>query len=148
LPAGTPIVVVKHRDGVAETKTSNAATAPTLANVPVVVLVNGDTSSSAELLTAAVQEGRHATVVGSHTFGKWTVQQLDDLSNGYAIKYTTALFTSPSGHSYEGTGLVPDVEVDLDTKAAEKAWAMPEIEKRLTIDSQLRTALSLARTQL
>ena len=48
------------------------------------------------------QELRHATVVGSRTKGKWTVQKLDDLPNGYAIKYTMALFTSPVGQELRG----------------------------------------------
>ena len=80
-----------------------------------------DTASSAELLTAALQELRHATVVGSHTKGKWTVQTIDDLSNGYAIKYTIGVFTSPSGRSFEGTGLTPDVEVDQSGEARDRA---------------------------
>ena len=120
-----------------------AKTTPVLPNVPVAVLVDHDTASSAELLTAALQELRQATVVGSKTQGKWTVQTLDDLPNGFALKYTVGVFSSPGGKSYEGTGLTPDVEVDMTDDAIHAAQAITDPVKRLTEDAQLRTAVAV-----
>jgi len=60
-----------------------------------------------ELLAGALAEDLHAQVVGMRTYGKWSVQSVDELGNGYAIKYTTALFHTPSGKSYDGVGLTP-----------------------------------------
>jgi carboxyl-terminal processing protease len=141
LPSGAPIVKLERREGKEETVTSKAN--PLLPSIPVVILVNQDTSSSAELLAGALSEDLHAQIVGTRTFGKWTVQSLDELGNGYAIKYTTALFHTPSGKSYEGVGLTPDVEVDADRQQVERALFITDATARLAADPQLRTALSL-----
>ncbi|MGO8998836.1 MAG: S41 family peptidase [Polyangiaceae bacterium] len=141
LPTGAPIVRLERREGKEETVSSKGT--PALASLPMVVLVNQDTSSSAELLAGALSEQRRARIVGARTFGKWTVQSIDELGNGYAIKYTTALFHTPSGKSYEGTGLIPDVEVDADRAQVERAMGITDPAARLAVDVQLRTALSL-----
>jgi carboxyl-terminal processing protease len=114
-----------------------------LVDVPVAVLVDHDTSSSAELLAAAVQELRHATLVGSRTHGKWSVQRLEDLPNGYAIKFTVGVFASPSGKSYDGTGVAPDVEVDASSDAIQHALTENDPKARLADDVQLRTAVAV-----
>jgi carboxyl-terminal processing protease len=143
VPEGTVVATLKRRGGVTEPVTAKGTKSPVLGNVPMTVLVDHGTSSSAELLAAALEEDRHADVIGSKTFGKWTVQQLEDLSNGWAIKYTTALFTSPSGRAFEGTGLVPDVEVDMEEKAQKAAMLVTDPDKRLAADAPLRTALQI-----
>ncbi|HEY6459536.1 MAG TPA: S41 family peptidase, partial [Polyangiaceae bacterium] len=109
VPAGSVVTTLRKRS---TTEPLIPKTVPVFADGPVAVLVNGRTASSAELAAAALHDLRHATVVGSRTLGKWTVQMLDDLPNGYALKYTIALFESPTGKSYEGVGLTPDVQVD------------------------------------
>jgi carboxyl-terminal processing protease len=149
LPAGATVVRVDKRD-----KQDQAFTAKTgatvLADAAMVVVVDGDTASSGEFVTAALQEARHATLVGSKTFGKWSLQRIDDLPNGYAIKYTVGVLRTASGKTYDGVGLSPDVEVDGDKKAA--AWVKSmagskdgTAEKRLVEDAPLRTALALLR---
>ncbi len=143
LPSGVGIVKIEKRGHKEESFVSKGP--GFLPAAPMAVLVDGDTSSSAELLTAALQEGRHARVVGARTFGKWTVQTIDDLPNGYAIKYTIGLFRSPAGRSFEGVGLTPDVDVTMDEKAIGKAHMTLDPEKRLAADVQLRTAVSLLR---
>ena len=143
LKPGTPVVKIDKRGHESETMTAKGERL--VGDMPVVVLVNGDTSSGAEFVAAALQEGRGAQIVGSRTFGKWSVQKLDKLSNGYAIKYTTSLFSSPSGRSFAGQGMVPDVEVAVDEKTFDKMWAHSDPVKRLTDDPQLRTAMGLVR---
>jgi carboxyl-terminal processing protease len=143
LPAGSIIANLKKR---ATTEVVTSKRAPVLTGIPFAVLVDHGSSSGAELVAAALQEGDHAVVVGQRSFGKWTVQMVDDLPNGYAIKYTTALFQSPSGRSFQGVGLPPDVEVDMEGAAVEKAEAITDSGKRLDADAQLKTAVTLLRS--
>jgi carboxyl-terminal processing protease len=143
LPAGAPIVKVVKRGGWEEAFAAKGG--GILASLPCTVLVNSETSSGAEFVAAALRESRHAQIVGTKTFGKWSVQTIEDLSNGYAIKYTVSQFRTPSGRSFEGTGLLPDVEVALDHKACESALLIDDTEKRLAADPQLRTAIALLR---
>ncbi|MCW2608315.1 MAG: hypothetical protein JWO60_3008, partial [Frankiales bacterium] len=79
--------------------------------VPLVVLVDGGTASAAEVVAGALQDRGRAVVVGSRTFGKGSVQEPRSLRDGSALELTVARWTTPSGRSVEGTGLVPDVEV-------------------------------------
>jgi len=140
LPPNSPIVVLKRRGKPDETHTSKGK--PVLGNVPVAVLIDNDTASGAEFLAGALQEQRHARLVGTHTHGKWSVQSLDDLPNGFAYKYTVGLFRTPSGKTYEGMGISPDVESSMDEPTLMRAnSAKPE--ERLAVDVQLRTAKEL-----
>jgi len=140
VPAGSTVVSLNKRGKV---EPIVPKTTPVELDQPIAVLVDHDTASSAELVAAALQELRHATVVGSKTKGKWTVQRVDDLPNGYAIKYTMALFASPAGRSFEGVGMAPDVEVDQADDATMKAQTDTDPVKRLAEDVQLRTALAV-----
>jgi carboxyl-terminal processing protease len=142
LVAAGSTVVTLNRRGKAERVVPK--TTPLLLDRPMAVLVDRDTASSAELLAAALKELRHATLVGSRTKGKWTVQRIEDLPNGYAMKFTTALFASPEGHSYEGVGVPPDLEVDETDDAVTRALHETDPAKRVAEDAQLRTALAVA----
>jgi carboxyl-terminal processing protease len=145
LPPGTVVVQTEGRGHKVE---KFASQGPGLLPIaPVAVLIDPGTSSGAEFIAATLQEQRHATLVGGHTFGKWSVQRLDDLPNGYAIKYTSQLFRSPAGRSFEGTGLPPDVDVSMDARDIEKAQSITQdAAKRLSADVQLRTAVALLRS--
>jgi carboxyl-terminal processing protease len=143
LPASSVVANLKKR-GTLEVVTTKRP--PVETDIPLAVLVDHDTASSGELVAAALQEGEHATVVGQRTFGKWTVQMVDDLPNGYAVKYTVALMQSASGRAFQGVGLPPDVEVDMPDGAVEKAEAISDPAKRLEEDVQLRTAVALLRS--
>jgi carboxyl-terminal processing protease len=145
LPKGTPVVIVEKRGGKVEPHPSTGD--PILGGVPLSVLVNGMTASSAELLAAALQEGRRAKVIGSRTFGKWSVQTIDELGNGYAVKYTVGLFHTAGGRSFEGQGMPPDVAVDMDEKQTVKAMAVTDPARRLEADVQLRTAVELLKAR-
>lgn len=76
---------------------------------PLVVLIDGDTASAAEILTAALADDSHATVVGSRSFGKGVFQQEVDLSNGGALKLTVGEYFTPAGINLAGRGIRPDV---------------------------------------
>ncbi len=140
VPAGSTVVTLSKRGKV---EPIVPKTTPVELEEPIAVLVDHETASSAELVAAALQELRHATVVGSKTKGKWTVQRVDDLPNGYAIKYTMAMFASPAGRSFDGAGMAPDIEVDQADDATQRAQTEMDPVKRVSADVQMRTALAV-----
>ncbi len=80
----------------------------------IVILVNGNTASAAEVLTIALQELRDdVTVLGTTTYGKGTVQVTHTFRDGSALKFTTSKWVSPNGTWINGTGIEPDVVVEL-----------------------------------
>lgn len=76
---------------------------------PLVVLVDAGTASAAEVLAGALRDHRRATVMGSRTFGKGSVQTVVPLENGDSVKLTTARYFTPSGRSIQARGIRPDV---------------------------------------
>jgi carboxyl-terminal processing protease len=84
------------------------------AEVPLAVLVDRGSASAAEIVAGALRDNDRATVVGRRTYGKALVQTIRELSNGEALKLTTAVFATPAGDTLED-GIVPDVRaVDLE----------------------------------
>ena len=81
-------------------------------NVPIAVLINGQSASAAEVFAGALQDYGAATLVGTTSFGKGIVQSLIPLTDGSAVKITTAHYYTPAGHDLHKKGLTPDVEVE------------------------------------
>jgi carboxyl-terminal processing protease len=96
--------------------------------LPMVILINNGSASAAEIVAGALKDQRRATLVGTKSFGKGTVQTIIPLSGSDAVKLTTAIYLTPSGHSVDG-GITPDVIVPMDDKDEN--------------DPQLRSAMSL-----
>ena len=92
-------------------------------DLPVVVLVDGFSASGSEVLAGALQDHGRATIAGTRTFGKGSVNLLHQLEDGSGLYITTARWLTPNGRLIEGEGLDPDVELELTGEEAIQ-WAM------------------------
>lgn len=109
VPAGE-ITRVVDRDGeILQSHSSEAEPG----DYPMVVLVNEYSASAAEIIAGALQDHKRAFLVGVPTFGKASVQYLQNLSDGGALRYTIALYQTPGGQELHEKGLSPDLEIEL-----------------------------------
>ena len=84
-----------------------------LASYPLIVLINQGSASASEILAGALRDDRNIKLVGEKSFGKGSVQELEDMPGGASLKVTVAKWLTPSGHSIMDQGLEPDVSVTM-----------------------------------
>ena len=84
---------------------------------PLVVLIDGNSASAAEILAGSIQDYQIGTLVGTTTFGKGIVQQIVNLSDGSAVKITVSSYFTPNGRNIHGIGIEPDEECVFDADA-------------------------------
>lgn len=101
-----------------------------LLKIPMVVLINGGSASSSEILAGALRDHNRAKLVGEKSFGKGTIQEAEDLANNAGLHITIARWLTPNGFWVHEKGLQPDIEVKLD-------------ENNLEIDNQLAEAAKI-----
>jgi carboxyl-terminal processing protease len=151
----------------------NATPGDILNGAPLIILINGGSASASEIVAGAMQDHKRAIIMGTKSFGKGSVQTIQELQNGSAVKITTARYFTPNGRSIQAKGIEPDIELktlrlpvsdnkqrksysenDLsghlsnpdDEKTADDAEATPDKEKDenlAEIDFQLYEALNL-----
>lgn len=127
----------------------------------VIVLVNAETASAAEILAGALQDHKRATVLGMKTYGKGAIQTYFDLDDGAGLKLTTHRYLTPAGHEVEGRGIMPDLPVPEFAPEVVVAGMAPEeadpvqpgdsreiLDLRLEDDYQLRVAYQTAQLWL
>lgn len=134
LPEG-PIVHIVDKNGEEQkTYTSDAD----CIDIPMAVLVNGNTASAAELFTSALQDYKKAVIVGSRTYGKGTVQSIITLPDGSGLSLSTSMYNPPFSENYEGKGITPDLTVELNEEAAAmNLYKLPD-----NMDNQLLAAIN------
>ena len=111
LPKDEMVLYIEEKDGTqTEYRTENDASY----DGPMVVLVNENSASAAEVLSGALKDYERATLIGTTTFGKGIVQSYYNLSDGSGLKITTAHYFTPAGHDIHGVGITPDIEVEQE----------------------------------
>jgi len=129
------IVYTEDRAGKKDVKMSDKAGF----DLPLVILINGNSASASEILAGAVKDNKAGVLVGTKTFGKGLVQELKLLRDGSGIKVTVSRYFTPSGVCIHGVGIKPDIEVELPAEYRNvPASQIPRSE-----DTQLQTAINV-----
>jgi len=111
LPIGKNVVTQKYGDGTEQLNAVNRN--GRLLKLPMAVLVNGGSASASEIFSGAIQDYKRGKIVGVQSFGKGSVQQPEDLSDGSAIHVTIAKWLRPSGQWIDKLGITPDIKVEF-----------------------------------
>ena len=139
VPAGT-ITSVIQRDGTKEVYTSDLA-AP---KFPIVVLIDGNSASTAELLAGALQDTHAAIVIGETSYGKGSVQTLIPMAHDDGLKLTIAKYYTPAGKCIDGLGITPDIEI----KSPANPHPMYDLNFTVEDDPQLAKADEVLHNQI
>src|SRR5262249_34446003 len=112
LPRGE-IVSTRGRNA-AETQRFAGHSGDSAKGKPIIVLINGGSASASEIVAGALQDHKRATIMGSRSFGKGSVQTIIPIGAGGALRLTTARYYTPAGRSIQAQGISPDIEVLQD----------------------------------
>ena len=136
------VVTERFSDGSSnEMRTKGAAR---LSGLPTVVIMNGGSASAAEILAGALHDDRGIELIGEKSFGKGSVQQLEDFYNGSSLKVTVAKWLTPKGVSISETGISPTTEVKIDpAEYKAKGWVIGTVGKDPQLDAAIAHVLEL-----
>lgn len=131
------IIVIEDFGGKKDEIVFKSTGNPRLLDYPIVVLINEGSASASEILAAALRDNRSAKLVGETSFGKGSVQELQNLSNGSSLKITVAHWLTPNRNQISEVGLTPDIEVEL-TEEDSSNDKDPQLEKALDIIKEMQ----------
>jgi carboxyl-terminal processing protease len=108
-----------------------------LNGAPLVVLVNGGSASASEIVAGAIQDHKRGIIMGTKSFGKGSVQTIQELRNGSAVKLTTARYFTPNGRSIQAKGIEPDIKLSTLKLSAKdeksnSSYSESDLEGRLS----------------
>ena len=116
LPENSVVFRAVGRDPAKISEVRTRKHAAPVRDLPLAVLINEFTASSAEIMTGALKDHGRAVIVGAKSFGKGAIQQLQMLPNGGSVRYTSAHYRTPGGHKIDGRGIAPDVNVKVSAR--------------------------------
>ncbi|MFY9457373.1 MAG: S41 family peptidase [Candidatus Spechtbacterales bacterium] len=128
------IVLIEESGHGNSSKTYNTAGSAALIDYPTVILINKGSASASEILAGALRDHRNVKLIGEKSFGKGSVQELVNLSDGSSVKISISKWLTPKGISIQDNGLTPDIEVEMTSEIFDKKG-----------DVQLEKAIEAAR---
>lgn len=111
LPSDTHVVTIKQRERADDKMKTNGN--PKILNVPIVVLINEGSASASEIVAGAIQDLERGVIMGTQSFGKGSVQEVDSFNDGSSIRMTIAKWFTPNDRTIDHVGLEPDVVVEV-----------------------------------
>ncbi|QDU39467.1 putative CtpA-like serine protease [Maioricimonas rarisocia] len=132
--------LVSTKGRTADQNFSYSAHRPGTWDLPLTLLIDGNSASASEIVAGAVRDHGRGQIVGRQSFGKWSVQSIYPVRNGTGLRLTTAKFYSPDGHSLSKIGVKPDVVIELDD---EEAFRRPVADVDVENDRDVQAALRL-----
>jgi carboxyl-terminal processing protease len=143
IESGEIVHTVDRRGGTQEFKANKSA----LTQLPLAVLVDGNSASASEILAGALKDSKRGVVVGSKTFGKAVVQSVHSLSDGSGLAVTISRYYPPSGIDINHKGIMPDVTLDLTTTQQQRLQTEPSLIGSAE-DPQYKRAITVLETDV
>jgi len=128
-----PKGVIVYTVDKAGTRTDYNSKHDPVCDVPIIVLVNGNSASASEVLSGCLRDYGLAKLVGETTYGKGIVQRLFPFNDGSAVKLTISSYYTPGGFNLQDVGLTPDVEIAFDSEQYAADGSDNQLEKALEL---------------
>ncbi|MDP3990848.1 MAG: S41 family peptidase [Candidatus Nealsonbacteria bacterium] len=130
------VVTIEDFGGKKDNKEYKANGSGQFVSYPIVILINQGSASASEILAGALRDQREVQLIGAKSFGKGSVQTLEELKSG-SLKITVAKWLTPNGQTIDGEGLVPDIEIELSEEDYNNERD-PQLEKAIEIIREMR----------